>query len=185
MARFRRLAVGFVLAVLPTASCSTSRVGDPADPSAALEAGDHRIELRHDGRDRSFLVHVPAARPGDGLPVVIAFHGGGGNAAGYKAYAGFDGIADREDFAAVYLDGTGQPAGRLLTWNAGGCCGYAMDRDVDDVAFTIAILDYPADRGARARSTWRRGAVGPARSSSECHCPAPKRNPWTRNMEET
>ena len=40
---------------------------------------------------------------------------------------------------------------RLLTWNAGGCCGYAREARVDDVGFALRVLadlarDLPLDR---------------------------------------
>ncbi len=50
-------------------------------------------------------------------------------------------IADREKFIVVYPNGTGFFSDRLLTWNAGTCCGYAMKHNVNDVAFTLALLD--------------------------------------------
>jgi polyhydroxybutyrate depolymerase len=82
------------------------------------------------------------------LPVMLAFHGGGGEAAGFKAYSGFDEIADREGFLVVYPYGTGPLRNRLLTWNGGTCCGYAVQRAVDDVGFAVAVLDDLADRTA-------------------------------------
>jgi polyhydroxybutyrate depolymerase len=81
------------------------------------------------------------------LPVVLAFHGGGGNAEGFEAYAGLDTLADRAGFLVVYPDGTGPLRRRLLTWNAGpDCCGYARTHDVDDVGFAMAVLDDLARR---------------------------------------
>ncbi|MGH7714308.1 MAG: alpha/beta hydrolase family esterase, partial [Gemmatimonadaceae bacterium] len=79
--------------------------------------------------------------------VVIAFHGGGGNAAGFQKYAELDRIADRERFLVVYPNGTGPLPRRLLTWNAGdGCCGYAVQRNVDDVGFAVALISDLARR---------------------------------------
>lgn len=80
------------------------------------------------------------------MPVVLAFHGGGGEAEGFKRYAGFDAIADREGVLIAYPNGTGPLPQRLLTWNAGECCGYAMTRQVDDVGFAMAVLDDIARR---------------------------------------
>ena len=40
----------------------------------------------------------------------------------------------------VYPVGSGRLGRRLLTWNAGGCCGYAAAQSVDDVGFTLALL---------------------------------------------
>jgi polyhydroxybutyrate depolymerase len=115
--------------------------------AAALDPGDHRIALQHGGRQRSYIVHVPpAAREGRPLPVVLNFHGGGGNAESQQKYSRMDPLADAEGFLAVYPDGTGRMSDRLLTWNAGTCCGYSAINRVDDVGFTLALL---ADLGAR------------------------------------
>ena len=110
-------------------------------------AGNHDLTLMVEGQARTFVVHVP---PGFGtlgpLPVVLAFHGGGGNARGFQAYANLDALADRTGFVVVYPDGSGLLARRLLTWNAGGCCGAAQARGVDDVGFVLALLrDLAAD----------------------------------------
>jgi polyhydroxybutyrate depolymerase len=128
---------------MAVASCGAGRV-EPTQASA-LSPGDHTLQLRHDGRRRSYIVHVPERGRGE-RPLMIAFHGGGGNASGFKAYAGIDAVADREGFIAVYPDGTGPLRGRLLTFNGGGCCGYAQDHDIDDVGFTIAVIDDLARR---------------------------------------
>lgn len=122
--------------------------------SAAASApapGDYRFELRTGGGVRSYIVHLPAqrsARP----PVVLNFHGGGGNARQYQAYVQMDRLAEREGFLVVYPNGSGLLRERLLTWNAGGCCGYAMRNDVDDVAFVRALLDDLAARTAIDRA---------------------------------
>ncbi|HWN55566.1 MAG TPA: PHB depolymerase family esterase, partial [Methylomirabilota bacterium] len=92
----------------------------PARSAAGLEPGNHRVSLQHGGRPRSYIVHVPpAARHGQSLPVVLSFHGGGGNAENQQKYSRMDPVADVEGFLAVYPDGTGRMGDRLLTWNAG------------------------------------------------------------------
>ena len=128
------------------AACAAGSAGTPAQ-NRSLAAGDHALRLRHGGILREYIVHVPRlATRGARLPVMLAFHGGGGNAAGFKEYAGLDAVADTANFLVVYPDGTGPLRRRLLTWNAGGCCGWAMERNVDDVGFVIALL---ADLGRR------------------------------------
>src|SRR5215831_5938057 len=57
-----------------------------------------------------------------------------------------DVLADREGFLAVYPYGTGVMKAKLLTWNAGPCCGYAQKNKIDDVAFVAALLDDLAAR---------------------------------------
>jgi polyhydroxybutyrate depolymerase len=111
--------------------------------------GDHEFALEHGGRRRSYLLHVPRTPGSSALPVVLAFHGGGGNAQGFKAYAGLDAVADRESFLVVYPNGTGPLRQTLLTFNAGNhCCGPALANRVDDVGFAAAIVDDVARRTA-------------------------------------
>jgi polyhydroxybutyrate depolymerase len=50
-------------------------------------------------------------------------------------------LARTAGFIVVYPNGTGRFADRLLTWNAGTCCGLAARRGVDEVAFVRALLD--------------------------------------------
>jgi polyhydroxybutyrate depolymerase len=111
----------------------------------ALAPGDYCFELKHDGRSRSYLVHVPpkAAVP---PPVVLSLHGGGGNADQHRRSSGMDAAADRDGYIAVYPNGSGRLGDRLLTWNAGNCCGYARVQGVDDVGFIAALLDDLARR---------------------------------------
>ena len=84
------------------------------------------------------------------------FHGGGGNASGFKAYAGLDALADGEGFVVVYPAGSGRLGRRRLTWNAGGCCGYAAAQSVDDVGFALAVLRDLARNVALSAPSWRR-----------------------------
>jgi polyhydroxybutyrate depolymerase len=107
----------------------------------SLTSGNHEFNLRHGGRRRSYLVHVPPVATDSPVPVLLAFHGGGGNAAGFQRYAELDRVADRERFLVVYPNGTGPLPNRLLTWNAGdGCCGYALTNAVNDVGFVASLL---------------------------------------------
>lgn len=115
--------------------------------AAGLAPGDHEFALTHQGLPRSYLAHVPPrARDGRPLPVVINFHGGGGNAEVQKAYTRMDAAADRDGYVAVYPNGSGGIGGRFLTWNAGTCCGPAAASRVDDVGFSLAVLDDLARR---------------------------------------
>src|SRR5688572_28996422 len=118
-------------------------------PSTALTSGDHTMSLQYGGREGSYLLHVPrAAEAGRGLPLVLAFHGGGGEAEAFKGYAGLDAVADREGFLVAYPNGSGLLPRRLLTWNAGECCGFAMNQRLDDVGFAVAVIDDVTRRAA-------------------------------------
>jgi polyhydroxybutyrate depolymerase len=114
--------------------------------------GNYDLSLQAGSKTRTFLVHLPPGFSERGpLPVLLAFHGGGGSAQGFQKYAGLDAVADREGFVVVYPDGSGRFGRRLLSWNAGGCCGYAREARADDVGFTLRILadlarELPLDR---------------------------------------
>ena len=124
-----------------------------ASPDAPLAPGDHVRELAHDGRGRSYVLHVPPARAPGPRPLLLAFHGGGGNGPGFQRYAGLDPLADRDGWLVAYPNGTNRLFdGRLLTWNAGGCCGFASDHGVDDVGFALALIDDVARRAAVDRA---------------------------------
>jgi polyhydroxybutyrate depolymerase len=148
--RARRCALAIAVGI------SLVRVAGAAEPER-LAPGDHSRDIGFAGLARSFVLHLPpAATGGAPLPLVIAFHGGGGNAEGFQAYAGLDAVSDREGFAVVYPNGTSRAAAdpstllpprlrRLFTWNAGGCCGFAMDENVDDVAFARRVVSAVAE----------------------------------------
>lgn len=92
---------------------------------------------------RDFYVHVPPqAAAGKMLPVVIALHGGGGNALQFAQQTGLDAVADKYGFLAVYPEGTGAFIRQSIrTWNAGRCCGGAARGKIDDVGFISAVID--------------------------------------------
>src|ERR1700693_5804479 len=57
---------------------------------------------------RTYGVHLPNGRaPDQPAPLVVVFHGGGGNAANAARMSGMDAKADKEGFIAVYPNGTG------------------------------------------------------------------------------
>ena len=71
---------------------------------------------------------------------MLAFHGGGGTAAGMARISGLDAVADQHDFVVVYPQGVGN------SW-AGGKGDTPADRaGVDDVGFTAALIDHLADQ---------------------------------------
>src|SRR4030042_572429 len=76
------------------------------------------------------------------MPLVIVLHGGGGNAQSTAGMTGMNVKADSSGVIAVYPNGNGRLSDeKLLTWNAGNCCGYALDNNIDDVAFIRSLID--------------------------------------------
>lgn len=98
--------------------------------------------MEFDGRLRGYLLHLPPHyKSSESMALVVVLHGGGGDAWSAEEMTGFSELADQEGFVVVYPNGTGMFPRKLLTWNAGHCCGYAMDNDVDDAGFIASLLD--------------------------------------------
>jgi len=126
---------------------------------AECDAGDARPGARLScpvpgHTDRAFDLHVPASWDGASpLPVLYAFHGGGGNRAAAARVTCPDGdrgnpaclvpVATAAGFAVVLPDGTGsRPLRNIRTWNAGGgrdgwncASGGACRAGVDDLRY--------------------------------------------------
>lgn len=93
-------------------------------------------------RERTYIVHVPPGHDStQPAPIVLLFHGGLGNAENMQRMTGFDAVADANDVIAVYPNGTGRFEDKLLTWNGGQCCGYAVEQGIDDVGFVEALIE--------------------------------------------
>jgi poly(3-hydroxybutyrate) depolymerase len=108
------------------------------------------------GRIRTFSYHLPSGNSACNLPLLIAFHGDGGNGAGFQSYAGFDALADSQNFIVVYpnaalVGGTLQfnkYADNAVGFGTAGDPSFGTSPDPnapDDVLFTSDIIDYLSD----------------------------------------
>jgi len=104
-------------------------------------------------RERPYRVFVPSSwRLESPAPVVLVFHGGGGDIDGIVRATGMDATAEAKGFLAVYPSGTPARLGKFRTWNAGDCCGRAADERVDDMAYVAAVIADLSKRYAVDRS---------------------------------
>jgi polyhydroxybutyrate depolymerase len=109
----------------------------------SAHAADRDGQLTVGGKSRTFSLHIPDAPPPQGgFPVVLAFHGGGGQGANMRRLTGFDAVADRRGFIVVYPDGIDKH------WNDGRS---TIRNPQDDIGFVNALLDHlqataPVDR---------------------------------------
>ena len=117
-----------------------------ADPNPTLLTmpGDYRFTFEHRGLQREYLVHIPKSyRPGTPTPMLVALHGGGGDA-DYQASDDkyrLIGKSEQAGFIAVFPNGYSRfKSGILATWNAGGCCAAAVRNKVDDVGFLREVI---------------------------------------------
>ncbi|MEX2160456.1 MAG: PHB depolymerase family esterase [Anaerolineales bacterium] len=114
----------------------------PAAAGPEIEPGNYLLSLGDQTGQRNVIVHIPPAYDGGAkLPLLIVLHGGGQNAEGIQRLSEMDGDADEYGFVVAYPDGSGRLEDRVLTWNAGHCCEYAMEQGVDDVAFLGLLID--------------------------------------------
>jgi len=151
--------LGRILAITLLAVIGTPLCSQAVNKTAAPIAPWDRVEnVQLGGLDRHFIVHVPPTfNVQRKLPVVIMLHGAGGTGQQAMEQTGWDRVADREDFIAVFPDGVAehprQPASFLLnpqTWNEGSgrhASGKRNDPDVEFIAYIIDALEtrYGAD----------------------------------------
>lgn len=92
---------------------------------------------------RTYRIHVPAgyaaSRP---TPLLLDFHGGGGNAADTERSSSFTGLADRRGFLAVYPQGLpfDQLSSGYTTWAATTPLD-SYSKGIDERLFVSTLLD--------------------------------------------
>lgn len=107
-----------------------------------ISAGDFGRRIICNGQERNYLIHVPKAYDARiPTPVVLVFHGGGGNPNQQRYDSKMDAVSEKHRFIVVYPAGSGPIKDKLLTWNGRICCGYAQKNNVDDLAFVRSLLD--------------------------------------------
>jgi polyhydroxybutyrate depolymerase len=134
--------LALVAAVIEAAAIAQQRSPDP-NMTRITAPGDYRFSFSHGGMTRFYLVHVPKSyRPGRATPVLIALHGGGGNADFQADDSKYRLISKSEQsgFIAVFPNGYSRFGGKLATWNAGTCCAGAVRNNVDDVGFIREVI---------------------------------------------
>ncbi len=97
--------------------------------------------LRWEGAERYYLVSLPPGYPGHApYPLLLVFHGGGGNPEQVLKGSDLLDRAARDGWILAAPAGSGRLK-RLLTWNVGFGFGYAMSAGVDDIGFARRLLD--------------------------------------------
>ena len=98
------------MAVFLFVGCSetdTVIVVDKNDGKGSNTANENALTLEHNGLNREYILFVPStydsATP---LPLLFNFHGFGGTASEYMAYADMRTLAENERFIVVYPQGS-------------------------------------------------------------------------------
>lgn len=132
MAYENKFLVALFVLILTTFACTSTTLS---------QTGDITNTLTYDGVERTYILHVPASyRESQPTALVLDFHGGGGNASTQMRTSNFSPLADEEGFIVAYPNGTGRHEDKLLTWNGGTCCAYAVANQIDDVGFVRTII---------------------------------------------
>jgi polyhydroxybutyrate depolymerase len=127
---------------LAAIQCSDGWSQEQAAVSASafkLRAGEFEFKIGH---NRKYLLRIPASYDAfRATPLVLFFHGGGGHMEQGAAAYGWRTKSEQEGFILAFPNGSSRlPRQHLATWNAGECCGYARDRNIDDVGFVKQVL---------------------------------------------
>lgn len=106
---------------------------------------DRRVEgtLLVDGIQRTYLLNLPPSyNEAADFALVIAMHGAGGKATQMESDYLLTEKASSSQFVIVYPEGV--PSDGTLgarTWNAGTCCDYAVEKQIDDVKYISLLID--------------------------------------------
>ena len=113
----------------------TATIVPTVPPAPTIQPGDSERTLTVDGQERTYLLHIPPGLDkGHPVSVVLIFHDLEGSAEDASLITHFDDIADKNSFIVGYPNGLG------ASWNAGGCCRYAVEKNIDEIAFVRQIL---------------------------------------------
>jgi polyhydroxybutyrate depolymerase len=87
-----------------------------------------------DGLEREYILHLPKNYGSENLPLVMVFHGGGGNAGQMKNHTKFNKLSDKENFIVVYPNAVDK------NWSDGRI-GEKLPMQRDDVKFISNLID--------------------------------------------
>jgi polyhydroxybutyrate depolymerase len=134
-----RVAAAFAIACAALLPSAIGHAAQGRDVDGSLMVGDMR---------RTYLLHLPARySTAHAWPLLLAYHGRGGTGHGMLGLTHLSAVADRNGFIVAY------PDGYRRSWADGRGGTPADQAGIDDVAFSLALLDtlesrYAVDRGA-------------------------------------
>ena len=134
----KKIFILFVIALLINCSDETDVLGTEILPGSTSTQ-----KINHDGLERQYLIYIPNSYNGQSkLPLMINFHGFGGEVNDHLAYTDMRSLADSENFILIYPQGS--ELGGYSHWNA------ALNRGdnkstVDDLGFVEALINLHSD----------------------------------------
>src|SRR6185295_2164400 len=104
--------------------------------------GDLRI-IRSGTEERLYKIYTPRSyekNRTNKFPVLLVFHGGMGSGYFMEKLTRFSELAEAKNFLVVYPYGTGEGRDKFLTWNTWQCCGYALEKQTDDIGYVKRLI---------------------------------------------
>ena len=98
------------------------------------------VEVTVDEMNREYNLYVPQSLPEGPVPLLLAFHGGGGRGWAYPQQAQFQALADSEGLLIAY------PQAELMPGNEGEWQLNTPDEGRHDIRYVEAIIDQVASR---------------------------------------
>ena len=134
----KKIFILFVIALLINCSDETDVLGTEILPGSTSTQ-----KINHDGLERQYLIYIPNSYNGQSkLPLMINFHGFGGEVNDHLAYTDMRSLADSENFILIYPQGS--ELGGYSHWNA-ALNGGDNKSTVDDLGFVEALINLHSD----------------------------------------
>ena len=112
--------------------CAIACVASNVLPAQSSAGATGRRGIDVAGVRRSYLLHLPPShRPGEPMPLLLVFHGGGGTASNIVEHTALSAAATPRGYAVLYPDGV----------NGYWSDGRAARAGADDVGFVRLLLD--------------------------------------------
>jgi len=120
--------------------CTSAPPPPPSEEQSKLTP----IHLQVGDMERTFYLYVPSTAPVKDANLLIAFHGGGGNALSFEKKAGITAMADVFGFIVAIPEGARRNSFSPRSWNAHSInpSGWAEKNGINDRGFITAIVDY-------------------------------------------
>ncbi len=98
------------------------------------------LTFKVDDIERDLILNYPENSANIPVPLVMIFHGGGGNSAWMQRHSTeLNDLLLNAGYAVAFMNGTGMI--RLNSWNAKHCCAYAAKNKIDDISYIDAAID--------------------------------------------
>ena len=105
----------------------------------------------YEGETRQYILYIPESLPPN-APLIFLMHGFTGSAIGMYNYSGMQSVADENNFAICYPNGTIDQNGDRF-WNVG--YNFHQNQSVDDVGFFAMELQDSSSSAEESGSFYR------------------------------